>query len=221
LQFSPYSAESWDAIARSMGEQARYTAKLLAGELPPELEELFTRLGLQLFPTDAGEVRTSCTCRRPMPTWCKHAVCLAYLLAERLTQDPFLIFTLRGKPAQDLIDHLRHRRTAWGGGDGTMPVHVQVVPGASDAALPPLAEIPAADFWDAPADPHSLSMPLAPPVVSHPLLRRLGPSPFPEGKFPLVGLLATCYERISAAVLREDREGGVAAASPAPAPGDE
>lgn len=208
LEFAPYSAEAWDAIARSMGEQARYTAKLLAGELPAELEELFVRLGLNLFPSGADEVRTACTCRHPSPTWCKHAACLSYLLADRLTQDPFLIFTLRGKPAQDLIDHLRHRRSAWGAGEGSTPVHIQVVAGASDASMPALAEVPAAEFWDCPADPRAISMPVAPPLVSHPLLRRLGPSPFSQGKFPLVGLLASCYERISETVLREEREGG-------------
>jgi len=38
------------------------------------------------------------------------------------------------------------------------------------------------------------------------LLRRLGPSPFPEGRFPLIGLMATCYQLIGEAAIREDED---------------
>ncbi|MFG0282815.1 MAG: hypothetical protein ACF8R7_00190 [Phycisphaerales bacterium JB039] len=57
------------------------------------------------------------------------------------------------------------------------------------------------DCWRSPA-PAEVDLSLRPPEVSHPLLRRLGPSPFEDGKFPLVGLLASCYEYISEVTLR-------------------
>jgi hypothetical protein len=44
-----------------------------------------------------------------------------------------------------------------------------------------------------------LDIPLSPPPVSHPILRRLGQSPFVNATFPLVGLLASCYDTISQA----------------------
>jgi hypothetical protein len=44
------------------------------------------------------------------------------------------------------------------------------------------------------------------PAASHVLLRRLGASPFDQAKFPLVGLMATCYDVISEAALLEPAE---------------
>ena len=50
----------------------------------------------------------------------------------------------------------------------------------------------------------------------HPLLRRLGPSPFESSRFPFVGLLATCYDVISKAALMNDDESAPEAEVPAP-----
>ena len=52
-------------------------------------------------------------------------------------------------------------------------------------------------FWDAGPELAEVDLQLEPPAVSKPLLRRLGPSPFDQASFPLVGLLATCYDVIS------------------------
>jgi hypothetical protein len=51
-----------------------------------------------------------------------------------------------------------------------------------------------------------LDLSLRPPEVSHPLLRRLGASPWTgPGSFPLVGLLASCYEVASNDVLQRGK----------------
>jgi hypothetical protein len=52
-------------------------------------------------------------------------------------------------------------------------------------------------FWEAGPELEQVDLPVEVPQVSHALLRRLGPSPFPESRFPLVGLLATCYDVVS------------------------
>jgi hypothetical protein len=49
-------------------------------------------------------------------------------------------------------------------------------------------------------------MPISTPDVSHPLLRRMGASPFQGAKFPMVGLLATCYDVISQEMVRESSD---------------
>src|SRR5207253_2574024 len=69
-------------------------------------------------------------------------------------------------------------------------------------------------FWDSGSGLDRLDLPIEPPPVSHPLLRRLGPSPFAAGGFPLVGLLATCYEQISESVLSEEEGEPEAAEKP-------
>lgn len=227
---SPYKAsitlptfgpEQSERVIAAMTDQAVYAAKLLAGELPANIEDVFIPLGLHLFP-GAAELTPRCTCpvgrpitlgvppgSRPPPRpdaptpWCKHTACLAYLIAERFTTDPFLIFTLRGLPRDELLERLRQRRLVTGSGHERINIYAPLIPGITDTQAPPLAEV-AATFWDASPALHTLDAPIERPEVTHPLLRRLGPSPFTGARFPLVGLLATCYEVISESVIREE-----------------
>jgi uncharacterized Zn finger protein len=202
------SHEQSERIISAMVDQAVYAAKLLAGELPPNIEDVFASQHLRLFP-EAAELAAHCNCREQTKPWCKHTACIAWLIAERFTQDPFLIFTLRGLPREELLERLRQRRQVAGSGGGTAIVYSPVVPGVSDQPIRPLEEM-ADRFWDPPASSlETLDLPIQPPEVSHPLLRRLGPSPFAGGRFPLVGLLATSYGMISEAALkRAESEGG-------------
>jgi hypothetical protein len=77
-----------------------------------------------------------------------------------------------------------------------------------DMTYPALEEV-LDRFWDAGPGLHEIDLPLDPPPVSHPLLRRLGPSPFPNAQFPLVGLLASCYETISEAARKTEEPAGI------------
>lgn len=223
--------------------------------------------------------------------WCKHVCCLMYLVAERLSEHPLTLFALRGLPETELLDRLRQARTLAGvarTGMGAVPIYSQHIPsvgmagaqgltaeepGAEPAsprhrALRPLDQC-VAEFWE-PDDQwrgalEALDLPIERPEVTHPLLRRLGASPFtpgvgttpraadvalergrrppgsrwasnaqmaaqraqaaeragaaaadapPTAKFPLVGLLATCYDVISDAALSSDGLSGRQSESP-------
>lgn len=212
IELPTYTEDQWGKLMDAMAEGAIYAAKLLSGEVPANIEDLFSPLGLRLFPLEPGDVRISCTCGQS--GWCKHVCCVAHLLAARLAADPFLMFALRGLEGEDLKERLRQRR-AVAGTPGTMvPVYVQRVPGVAEHPSPPLDEC-VEHFWEAGEGLEKIEFPIAPPAVSHPLLRRLGPSPFANAQFPLVGLLASCYEVISEAAVtgrgveaRADVEGG-------------
>jgi uncharacterized Zn finger protein len=198
LSLRPFSETEWECIIDGMVAQPKYAAKMLSGDVPSSIEELFTTLGLRLFPGEPADAEVSCTCSEP-DGWCKHVSCVATLIAERLGEDPSLIFALRGLPAPEVNERVRQRRAISGSAQGSATVYVPRI-GASEEPAPPL-ESCIERFWDAGADLATLDLPVEKPVVSHPLLRRLGPSPFKDGKFPLVGLLATCYELISDAAL--------------------
>lgn len=148
---------------------------------------------------------------------CKHVCCLMYLVADRLATSPLTVFALRGLPEQDLLERLRQARALQGlqrSGAGAAPVYTPHVPGLATQTTP-LDDL-AQNFWT-PQDPDALTdidMPIAGPEVSHPLLRRIGPSPFAGAKFPITGLLATCYDVISEAVIRESEGGGANAGEP-------
>lgn len=230
LTVAAFSSDQWEKVVHVMTDQAVYAAKLLAGDLPTNIEEVFVPLGLKLFPSDATEVGFSCTCvefqgeereaaakkaaGEPSELkWCKHLACTAYLLAQKLSSDPFLMFKLRGLDGTELLERLRHSRAIANSSKTNPSVYAGRVPGVSDTGA--VGFEATKDFWELPAEVEQLEAPIVAPPVSHPLLRRLGPSPLAVenvksgqalATFPLVGLLASCYEVISEATLKEERE---------------
>lgn len=208
IAFETFTHEMWDKIVEAMAEGSLYAAKLLANELPPNIEDVFAPLGIKLFPVEPGEIRHACTCLEwrnenggnpsvlAAGRWCKHICCASYLLAQKLASEPFMVFLMRGLEGQELLERLRQRRVVAGAGLGLTSIYAQRVPGVADLPNSSLEEaIP--QFWDAGPSMLELDIALTAPPVSHPLLRRLGQSPFTAAQFPLVGLLASCYDTIS------------------------
>jgi uncharacterized Zn finger protein len=218
IRLPTFSNSQWEPVIDAMLAQARYAASLLAGEVPAGIEDLFIPSGLRLFPSELSDLAVSCDCaafapatppaprESPLPggQWCKHICCIMSLVADRLASDPFLIFVLRAMPKEDLLDRLRQRRAAAGSAraaSGPVQVYTPHLPGIADLTHPPLEQT-VASFWTAGDALASLDLPVEPPEVPHPLLRRLGASPCPGARFPLVGLLATCYDLLSQDALR-------------------
>jgi hypothetical protein len=93
-----------------MAAKARFSAELLAGEMPREIDEAFRAAGASLFPERRAELATRCSC----PDWgdpCKHVAATHYVLGEALDRDPFLLFELRGRSREQVLDALREART--------------------------------------------------------------------------------------------------------------
>lgn len=101
----------WAKAEIALSEQALPSAKLLAGEVPPELEELFVAAGAPLFPTRAGELTQRCSCPDGAVP-CKHLAATFYLLAEAFDEDPFLVLRWRGREREALLSRLRALRSA-------------------------------------------------------------------------------------------------------------
>jgi uncharacterized Zn finger protein len=106
LQVKTLSALDWQKLAKVLSRQAIFSAKLLMGEMPLDIEKAFKEAGLSLFPEKLKDLKTDCSC----PDWsnpCKHIAAVYYLLAEEFDRDPFLIFKLRGMNREDLIAMLK------------------------------------------------------------------------------------------------------------------
>jgi uncharacterized Zn finger protein len=102
IAIEAYDETRWNAIEEAIAAQAVHRAKLLAGEMPEEIEEVFAGLGLDLFPR---ELDMECSC----PDWgwpCKHLSAVLYLLAESFDGDPFLVLAWRGRSLDDLQSSL-------------------------------------------------------------------------------------------------------------------
>jgi uncharacterized Zn finger protein len=104
-----FSQLIWAKAEVVLAEQAIHSARLLAGEFPPELEPVFEGIGAPLFPSRLGDLTMSCSCPdHAVP--CKHLAAAFYLLAERFDDDPFLILRWRGRGREALLARLRELR---------------------------------------------------------------------------------------------------------------
>ena len=61
---------------------------------------------------------------------------------------------------------------------------------------PPVEEV-IDRFWESGPELDTVEVRIEPPETPLALLDQLGPSPFPRGGFPLVGFLATTYDKVS------------------------
>ena len=119
------SDSEWDAAEDVMASSAVFMAKLLAGEMPEEIEEAFAGSTGPLLPASADDFDSACSC----PDWenpCKHIAAVYFLLAEAFDGDPFLIFAWRGRDKETLLANLRKRRRS----SGATP-ELQATPAAS------------------------------------------------------------------------------------------
>jgi uncharacterized Zn finger protein len=106
----------WAKVEVVLAEQAIHSARLLAGEFPPELEPVFDGIGAPLFPARLSDLKLSCSCPDPVIP-CKHLAAAFYLLAERFDDDPFLILRWRGRDRDVLLHRLRQLRADDGPGE--------------------------------------------------------------------------------------------------------
>lgn len=101
IRISPLSEERCQEIIAACGQRVENLEKLLAGDFPIELKELFTQQN-GLFPSPR-EISFSCSC----PDWalmCKHVAATLYGVGARMDEDPSLFFTLRGIEMGRFID---------------------------------------------------------------------------------------------------------------------
>lgn len=197
-----FTSLQWDRIIEAMAGEAVYLVKLLNGELPEGTNTLLASFGLSLLPETAADIRTECSCRVEGP--CRHVAAIGYLFTEQLLADPLLIFTLRGMPPDRLLERLRQARMIQA--RGVAAAHADPMIPQTQAEAPAL-EACLEEFWRSPPRMREFQETPPPQHVSHALLRRLGPSPL-DGKFPLVGLLASIYDSVAqyAVQLRDQAE---------------
>jgi uncharacterized Zn finger protein len=177
----------WRAVEKRLASQALFRAKLLAGEMPHEIEEVFADCGTPLFPDDFDDMDMSCSC----PDWgmpCKHLAAVCYVLAEAFDTDPFAMLAWRGRGREEVLRQLRSLAS----------VPTQTV--ASPAAPPP----PLADcldhFWSgglSPARLRALTSAAGPATAPDLLLRMFEPPPVQVRGKDLRDILAPGYDRLA------------------------
>ncbi len=180
----------WARILASLAAQALYSASMLAGELPHEIEEVFAGVGAPLFPSPTSRLSSSCTC----PDWanpCKHVAAVAYLVAEQFDRDPFVLLAWRGCERGAILRRLREFR----GLAGANPGKPLPSPGPPS---PPLSECLAA-FWKAGPELASLQVRPYAADAAGAVLRQLPEGAPDVGGQQLPDLLGPVYKEMAAA----------------------
>jgi len=197
IALKPLSQKDWNKVTEAMAEQAIFVARLLAGEMPQNIEEAFEAARAPLFPKSSRELETECSC----PDWanpCKHIAAVYYLLAEQFDDDPFLIFKLRGKSKEQLINELRERRAGAGVFEETTTAEETEFGVALSTT--PLEEC-LGTFWEAGAELAAFSANPVLPEVEFAVLKRLGKAPFTIKQKNISDLLEKVYATVSRAAL--------------------
>ncbi len=99
------NGSEWELLAERLALKPIFAAKILADEMPEDIDSAFKEIGLSLFPEKLDDLETDCSC----PDWsnpCKHIAAVYYLLGEEFDRDPFLIFKLRGVDMNDFMSIL-------------------------------------------------------------------------------------------------------------------
>lgn len=192
IEIKALTERDWKKLSRALSTEALFAAKLLAGEMPQEIEQVFTRAGLSLFPAKLRDMETDCSC----PDWsnpCKHIAAVYYLLGEEFDRDPFLLFRLRGMSREELFELLDDT--------GAGVVHAthapQIQPPAPEQPREPLTA-DANAFWRGGELPADLFGEVTPPPVNAALPKRLGNFPFWRGTERFLEALEPVYTQASA-----------------------
>jgi uncharacterized Zn finger protein len=200
----PLTTTQWRRVQDRLASQALFRAKLLAGEMPHEIEEVFDDCGTPLFPRSVGDLEMRCSC----PDWgvpCKHLAAVCYVLAEEFDRDPFGLLAWRGKGRDELLAALRQLQAAALGSSGQDPAGQTAASAGTtwraslDGPAKPLAECLDA-FWSPALSPARLRALSSAPSSAAPdlVLRMFPPPPVKLRGKDLAEVLTPAYYRLTA-----------------------
>ena len=108
VRFRTPEGEARARLVRAIRGEPMLVARLLADDLPTEIDLLFRAEGYDLFPggklgPGRYDMTTACSC----PDYanpCKHAAAALLILGEEITRRPMTLLELRGISMEDLCD---------------------------------------------------------------------------------------------------------------------
>ena len=191
IQIASLTDAQWEKVIDALAEQAIFTAQLLAGEMPQEIEQAFESAKVSLFPSQRNDLKTDCSC----PDYsnpCKHIAAAHYILGERFDEDPFLIFRLRGRTQEQVMQELRKRRA---GADEIIEEDEE------DTETIISLEDCISNYWDLGASLEGFSVSIRSPKIEMPLIKRLGAASFVPDP-GIESLLQEAYQTIGRKALQ-------------------
>ncbi|HAE06041.1 MAG TPA: hypothetical protein DCG18_04630 [Richelia sp.] len=167
-----FTEEEWGFVVATMASKAIFAAQLLAGEMPQNIEDVFAANGLSLFPFTLSDIHSECSCPDTANP-CKHIGAVYYRLSDCFSEDPFILFQLRGCTKEQIISNLRLFRS----------IDIETTSITEERAESEMAGITTLninDFWKY-NQPLESSLVVIAPSVGETVLDVLGKIPLPNG----------------------------------------
>ncbi|MFN6561532.1 MAG: SWIM zinc finger family protein [Nostoc sp. ChiSLP01] len=183
LSLEPFSDEQWGYVIETMSQKAIFAAKLLAGEMPQNIAEVFTANGLSLFPFTLSDVHSKCSCPDKANP-CKHIGAVYYQLGDRFSEDPFVLFQLRGRTKEQILRDLRQLRS------GKIETVTSETPEVQQSISYNKYSVKIDSFWQY-NEPLESSLVVITPSASETILDVLGAIPLAKEEENLVNLPST------------------------------
>ncbi len=209
IDFKVLSKKEWNNIIVKMSSQALFSSKLLAGEMPQNIEGAFKLTKVSLF-ASKNDIKMKCSCP-DFAVPCKHIAAVFYVIADNFDNDPFVLFKIRGMDKKELLKNLKNKRMgglpsqedgAEGIGIGNIKIGCmenEIGPDVSDVLLE--SESCIKNFWDIRDelgnDLKTMNFSISKPEVSCVVLKRLGKPAFWESNMDFNKEMELVYDRIS------------------------
>ena len=99
IKVKTLGGSDWKKLTTALFRRPIFAAKLLAGQMPENIEDAFRDAGLSLFPDRGDDLETNCSC----PDWsnpCKHVAAVYLLLGRGVRSRPVPCFQAEGSRAR-------------------------------------------------------------------------------------------------------------------------
>jgi len=189
ISIKPIRKKEWEGVINSISSQCLFVAKLLAGEMPEDIESAFSSSKTSLFPSK-NEIRSRCSCPDSANP-CKHIAAVHYILAEEFDRNPFMMFELRGMGKDGILTYFK------GNVESSTQINETNVDskGQTEEKLPPLENF-IDNFWSPLKPLDGMEFSVKPPIVSAAVIKRLGEPPFWRISNTFIKDMEKRYERI-------------------------
>jgi len=204
LRLHVLAEATWGRMLSALARYPDVAVRLLTGELPRELEDVFAAAeGVSLFPRGLYEIESSCACPARGPI-CRHVAALHYRFASHLDKQPFALTTLRGRTERHIVVGIRAQWTATESGEDGYAER------AETEAQGHTAPLRAEGFFEAGAALDAFAPDFTPPQHDAALLHRLGRPPFANVGEDVIAPLTEAYApvtRRALAAVKQNEQG--------------
>ena len=182
----------WEIVFAELARQAFFLASFLSGQLPEEIEDVLGKKGVGLVPSSPDELDIICDNVRITDPRGHAAGLVLQRLCERLDEDPFSLFLVRGKGREEsLLEISRHRELV--ARPAREPIEVSGFETPGEGEL----EIDSQSYWRSNPKMRELSYNLRADELPASILKRLDPMPLMGLEEDIELILEDAYAQVA------------------------